>query len=77
MGRPTYAKADFKRSSKSTTFDKQSKRERNANNKNYGSWNKAKKRLSTNEINRRRNTCACMNYGEVGNVFNDCPKLKP
>ena len=75
--RPKDAKADFKGSSKSTTFDKHSKRKRSTNNKNYDSWNKAKKRLSTNEIQRRRNTSACMNCGEVGHVFNECPKPNP
>ena len=76
-GRPKDAKANFKGPSKSTTFDKHSKRERSANSKNYDSWNKAKKRVSTDEINRRRNTCACMNCGEVRHAFNDCPKPKP
>ena len=70
-GRPKDAKADFKGSSKSTTFDKHYKRECSANSKNYNSWNKAKKLLSTDEINRRRNTGACMHCGEVGHVFND------
>jgi len=70
-------KAGFKGSSKSTTFDKHTKRERSANINYYDSWNKAKKRMSTDEINKRRNTGACMNCGEVGNVFNDCPKPKP
>ena len=60
---PKDAKADFKGSSKSTTFVKHSKRERSANNKNYDSWNKAKKRLSTDEIIRHRNIGACMNCG--------------
>ncbi len=76
-GRPKDAKAGFQGSSKFTTFDKHSKRERSANNKNYDSWKKAKKRLSTNEIIRRRNTGACMNCGDFGHVFNECPKLKP
>ena len=71
------AKADFKESAKSVTFNKQAKRERNDNGKNYDSWNKAKKRLTTDEFNRRRNTGACMNCGEVGHVFKDCPKPKP
>ncbi len=59
------AKADFKESAKSITFNKQSKRERNGNGKNYDSWNKTKKRLTIDEFNHRRNTCACMNCGEV------------
>ena len=76
-GRLKDAKEDFQGSSKSTTFDKHSKREYSANNKNYDSWNKAKKQLSTDEINRRRNTGACINCGEVGHVFNVCSKPKP
>ncbi len=76
-GHSKNAKADFKESSKSDTFNKHSKRERNDNGKNYDSWNKAKKRLTLDEINRRRNTGACMNCGEVGHVFKDCPKPKP
>jgi hypothetical protein len=70
-GHPKNAKADFKGSSKSATFDKHSKRERSDNNKNNDSWNKAKKRLTNDEIIRRRNTCACMNCGEVGHTFID------
>ena len=76
-GHSKSAKADFKESSKSVTFNKHSKRERTDTNKNYDSWNKAKKRLKPDEINRRRNTGACMNCGEVGHVFKDCPKPKP
>ena len=76
-GHPKDAKEDSKGSSKSTTFDRHFKRERSTNNKSYDSWNKAKKRLTTNEINKRRNTSASMNCGEVGHVFNDCPKPKP
>ncbi len=70
-------KADFKESSKSVTFNKHSKRERSDNGENYDSWNKAKKRLTPDEVNRRRNTGACMNCGDVGYVFKDCPKPKP
>ena len=76
-GCPKDAKADFKGSSKFVTFDKHSKRECSANIKNYDSWNIAKKRLSTDEINRRHNTGACLNRGEIGHEFNDCPKPKP
>jgi hypothetical protein len=76
-GRPKEARADFKGSSKSATFDKHFKRERSDNSNNYDSWNKAKKRLTTDEINRRRNTCACMNCAEVGHKFIECPKPKP
>jgi hypothetical protein len=71
------AKANFKEFSRTVTFNKHTKRERSDNNKNYESWNKAKKRLTTDEINRRRNTGACMNCGEVGHVFKDCLKPKP
>ena len=74
---PKNAKADFKESSRSVTFNKHTKRERSDNNKNYESWNKAKKRLTTDEINRRRNTSDCMNCGGDGHVFKDCPKPKP
>jgi len=76
-GHPKDAKADFKGPSKSTTFDKNLKRERSKSGRNHDSWNKAKKRMSTDDINARRNTSACMNYGEMGHVFNDCPKPKP
>ncbi len=70
-------KADFKGPSKSTSFNKNMKRERSDSEKNYDSWNKAKKRLTTNEYNRLRKTNACINCGEVGHKFNDCPKPKP
>jgi len=70
------AKAYFNGSSKPTTFGKHLKPERN-NSRNYESGNNAKKRLTTGEINIRRNTSACMNCGKVGHVFNDCPKPKP
>ena len=76
-GHSKSVKADFKESSRSVTFNKQTRRDRNDNSKNYESWNKAKKRLTSDEINRRRNTDACMNCGEVGYVFKDCPKPKP
>ena len=76
-GHSKSVQADFKESSKSVTFNKHSKRERSDNGKNCDSWNKAKKRLTPDEINRRRNTCACMNSGELGHVFKDCPKPKP
>ena len=76
-GHSKSAKAEFKESSKSVTFNKYTKRERGDNGKNYDSWNYAKKRLTPAEINRRRNTGACMNCGEVGHVFKYCPKPKP
>jgi hypothetical protein len=71
------AKAAFKEPSKSTAFSKHLKRERSDDNKSYDSWNKAKKRLTSDEFNRRRNTNACINCNEVGHVFKDCPKPKP
>ena len=74
---PKDAKANFKGPSKFTTFDNHLKRERSTSSGNYVSWNKAKKQLSTEEINIRRSKGACMNCGEVGHVFNDCPKPKP
>ena len=75
--RPKDTKAYLKGSSKSTTFDTHSKRERSTSSKNYDSWNKDKKRLSTDEINTRLNACTCMHGGEMGHKFNDCPKPKP
>jgi len=76
-GHPKDAKVVFKGSSKSTTFDTHLKRERCTSSKNYDSWSKAKKRLSTEEISKCRNIGACVNYGEVDHVFNDFPKPKP
>ena len=76
-GPPKNAKANFKESSRSVNFNKHTKRERSDNSKNYESCKDTKKRLTTDEINRRRNTCAFMNCGEVGHVFKDCPKPKP
>ena len=55
-GHPKNAKVCFKESSRTVTFNKHTKRERSDNSKNYESWNKAKKRLTSDEINRRRNT---------------------
>ena len=75
-GQPKDTKAYFKGASKSTTFVKRLKRE-SSNSRNYDSWNKDKRRLTTDEINKRRNTGACMNCGEVGHMFDDCSKPKP
>ncbi len=58
----------------SVSFNKNVKRERSDSEKNFESWNKAKKRLSTNEYNKRRKTNACINCGEVGHKFSECPK---
>jgi hypothetical protein len=55
-GHSKSAKVDFQGSFKSTTFATHTKRERSDNNMNYECWNKVKKRLTTDEINRRRNT---------------------
>ncbi len=42
-------KADFKGPSKPVSFNKNTKRERSETEKNFDSWNKAKKRLPANE----------------------------
>jgi hypothetical protein len=70
-------KADFKGSSKSVSFNNNLKREKSDTERNFESWNRAKKRLSTNEYNKRRKTNACINCGEVGHKFSECPKPKP
>jgi hypothetical protein len=43
----------------------------------FESWNKAKDKLTEEEYNKRRRTKACINCGEVGHKFSDCPKPKP
>jgi hypothetical protein len=45
--------------------------------KSFESWNKAKGKLTDDEYNKRRRTNACINCGEVGHKFSDCPKPKP
>ncbi len=75
-GQSKDAKADLKVPSKSTPFKKMN-REQSGSVRNYDSKNLAKKRLSADEFNRRRKTNACINCGEVGHRFKDCPKPKP
>ncbi len=76
-GKSKDAKADFKGPSKSTSFNRNMKWEKGGSEKNYDSWNKAKKPLTVNEYTRRRSNDACINCGEVGHKFSDCPKPKP
>jgi len=45
--------------------------------KSFEFWNKAKGKLTDDEYNKRRRTNACINCGEVGHKFSDCPKPKP
>jgi hypothetical protein len=45
--------------------------------KSFESWNKAKGKLTDVEYNKRRRTNACINCGEVGHKFSECPKPKP
>ncbi len=45
--------------------------------KSFDSWSKAKGKLTDDEYNKRRRTYACINCGEVGHKFSDCPKPKP
>jgi hypothetical protein len=72
------AKADFKSSSKSYNSDKKMKYEKVASgSKSYDSWKKAKAKLTEDEFNKRRRTNACINCGEAGYKFSNCPKPKP
>ncbi len=70
-------KAESRGSLNSTSFNKNMKREKSGSDMNYDYWNMAKKRLSADEFNRRRNNNACINCAEVVHRFNDCPKPKP
>ena len=45
--------------------------------KSFDYWNKGKGKLTEDEYNKRRRTNACINCGEVGHKFSDCPKPKP
>ena len=45
--------------------------------KNEDSWNKVKDKLIADECNKRRQTNACTNCGEVGHTFYDCSNPKP
>jgi hypothetical protein len=62
---------------KSAGIDKGSKRKVSFTEKPYEAWNKAKSKLTEEEYNKRRRTNACINCGEVGHKFSDCPKPKP
>ncbi len=62
---------------KSAGNDKGSKRKVSFTEKPYESWNKAKSKLTEEEYNKRRRTNSCINCGEVGHKFSDCPKPKP
>jgi hypothetical protein len=71
-------KADFKNHVKSYNSDKKVKYEKIAlGSKSYDSWNKAKAKLAEDEFKKRRRTNACINCGEVGHKFSNCPKPKP
>ncbi len=50
-GQSKDAKSESKGPSKSTSFNKNMKREKSGSDKNYDSWNRAKKRLSADEFN--------------------------
>ncbi len=76
-GQSKYAKADSKGPSKSTSFNKNMKRAKSGSDKNYDFWNRAKKGMYADEFNRRLDNNACINCGEVGHRFHDCPKPKP
>ncbi len=76
-GQSKDVKADFKGLVKSTSFDKNVKRERSISDRNYDSWNTAKKPLFADEFNSRRKDNVCINCDEVGHRFNGSPKPKP
>jgi len=44
--------------------------------KNYDSWYQAKAKLSEDEFKKSRRTNACINCGEIGHKFSNCPKPK-
>jgi hypothetical protein len=72
------AKADFKSPLKSYNSDKKVKHEKaTSGSKSYDLWNKAKAKLTQDEFNKRRRTNACINCGEVGLKFSNCPKPTP
>ena len=76
-GQSKNAKVNFKRHNKSTIFDKGLKWERSTSDRNYDSWNIAKRRLLAEELNKRQKTNAYINCCKAGRVFNGCPKPKP
>ncbi len=72
---PKDVKAGFKGSSKPSISGKHVKRKRStSDSKGYDSWNKAKAKLNADEYNKRRRTNGCINCGEIGHKFSDCPK---
>ncbi len=75
-GQSKDVKAYLKGHVKSTSFDKNMKRERSGSERNYESSNMAKKRTSADEFNKRRRNNSCISCGEVGHRFNDCPNTK-
>jgi len=77
-GQPKDVKANLKSPVKSCNSDKKIKYEKAAScSKSYDSWNKAKANLTENEFNKRRRANACINCGEIGHKFFNCPKPKP
>ena len=73
-GQPKDVKANFKSPSKSYNSNKQIKYEKSGSeSKNYDSCNNVKARLVDDEFNKRRRTNACINCGEVGHKFSNCP----
>ncbi len=63
--------------SKGKSFDSKKRKVAFEKDKPFESWNKAKAKLTEEEYNKRRRTNACINCGEVGHQFSDCPKPKP
>jgi hypothetical protein len=77
-GQPKDVKADFKSPLNLYNSDKKMKHEKAASgSKSYDSWNKARSKLTDDEFNKRRRTNACINCGEVGHKFSNCPKPNP
>jgi len=77
-GCPKDANVDFKSPSKSYIFDKKVECEKaTSSSKSYDSWDKAKAKLTEDDFNKRRRYNACINCGEVGHKFSNCPKAKP
>ena len=77
-GHPKDAKVYFKTPSKSFNSAKKVKYEKATScPKSYDSWNKANAKIIEDEFNKRRRTNACINCGEVGHKFSNCPKPKP
>ncbi len=59
------------------TFDPKKRKVAFEKDKFFDSRNKAKGKLTDDEYNKRRITNACINCGEEGHKFSDCPKPKP